>query len=124
MPVWATGSASLLACWEPPAGVEHVTIWADRDHSGTGERAARRLAKRLQDLGYLYLPKSRCQVAGIDLFQEGKTASTGAMCCRRKHQDAVDPTAWASSRRPSKPWMVHSKRLFVTPRAWCVSSSI
>jgi hypothetical protein len=40
MPVWATGSAALLATWEPPAGVKHVTIWADRDRSGAGERAA------------------------------------------------------------------------------------
>ena len=40
MPVWAAVSATLLTCWEPPAGVRLVVIWADLDMSGAGEKAA------------------------------------------------------------------------------------
>jgi hypothetical protein len=41
----------VLERFEPPADVEALTVWADRDHSETGERAARRLALRLKDRG-------------------------------------------------------------------------
>jgi hypothetical protein len=47
MPVWAAVSAALLACWEPPAGVRLVVIWADLDRSGTGQAAAKVLRDRL-----------------------------------------------------------------------------
>jgi len=47
MPVWAAVSATLLACWEPPAGVRLVVIWADLDVSGAGETAASGLCDRL-----------------------------------------------------------------------------
>nr|WP_201216824.1 toprim domain-containing protein [Halochromatium roseum] len=62
MSVWATGSTSLLAAWQPPAGIEQVTVWADRDRSGAGLAAARRLAARLERLGLrveVELPEGR-----------------------------------------------------------------
>ncbi|WP_242523437.1 DUF7146 domain-containing protein [Thiocystis minor] len=46
-PVWAAVSATLLAKFEPPAGVRQVTIWADRDRRETGEQAAATLQERL-----------------------------------------------------------------------------
>jgi hypothetical protein len=50
-PVWAAVSATLLEKFEPPAGVRQVTIWADRDRSETGEKAAVTLQERLRRSG-------------------------------------------------------------------------
>ena len=47
MPVWACLSATLLRRFEPPSGVRLLTIWVDKDRSGTGERAAAALRDRL-----------------------------------------------------------------------------
>ena len=48
---WATISAVHLAAFDPPAGVEAVCIWADKDRSGTGERDALALRDRLRQSG-------------------------------------------------------------------------
>lgn len=47
MPVWPTTSATLLAQFDPPPGVRHVVIWADKDRSGTGQASARELKMQL-----------------------------------------------------------------------------
>jgi hypothetical protein len=47
MPVWSCVSATLLARFSPPPGVEALTIWADRDRSGAGLTAAEALRARL-----------------------------------------------------------------------------
>ncbi|MCF8005671.1 MAG: toprim domain-containing protein [Chromatiaceae bacterium] len=47
MPVWSCMSATLLERFRPPAGIEQLTVWADRDRSGAGLRAAERLHARL-----------------------------------------------------------------------------
>ena len=47
IPVWATTSDNLLANWQPPAGVKHVVVCGDSDHSYAGQAAAYVLAKRL-----------------------------------------------------------------------------
>ncbi|MEQ1768507.1 MAG: toprim domain-containing protein [Devosia sp.] len=47
VPCWAALNANRLAVWEPPAGVERVTIFADNDESFTGQTAAFDLAARL-----------------------------------------------------------------------------
>jgi hypothetical protein len=47
MPVWSCVSATLLERFQPPAGIEQLTVWADRDRSGAGLRAAERLRIRL-----------------------------------------------------------------------------
>ena len=47
MPVWGAVSSALLTCWEPPAEVRLVVIWADLDVSGAGEKAAMGLRDRL-----------------------------------------------------------------------------
>jgi putative DNA primase/helicase len=46
VPVWAALNTSLLAKFEPPAGVERLVIYADRDEAGL--TAAMRLLERLQ----------------------------------------------------------------------------
>lgn len=51
MPVWATVSASLMEKFTPPPGVRKLVIWADRDRSGAGERAAKALKARMWSLG-------------------------------------------------------------------------
>lgn len=50
-PTWAATSAGMLERFQPPADVEVLVIWADRDRSGTGERSARILAQRLSERG-------------------------------------------------------------------------
>ena len=47
LPVWSCVSASLLERFQPPPGVEQLTVWADRDRSGAGLRAAETLRARL-----------------------------------------------------------------------------
>jgi putative DNA primase/helicase len=46
VPVWAALNTSLLAKFEPPAGIERLLIYADRDEAGLF--AAARLMERLQ----------------------------------------------------------------------------
>ena len=47
LPVWATMSTAVMASWEPPAGVERVTIFGDNDNGFGGQAAAYALAHRL-----------------------------------------------------------------------------
>jgi phage/plasmid primase-like uncharacterized protein len=49
LPVWASVSATLLQGFRPPAGTRRLSIWADKDRSGAGERAASVLRQRLGD---------------------------------------------------------------------------
>lgn len=51
MPVWSTYSATLLAKFTPPKGVEQLVIWADKDRSGAGIEAAKELKKRMWEIG-------------------------------------------------------------------------
>lgn len=60
MPVWAALNASLLAEWQPPAGVSEVVAYADHDASGAGHLAAYRLKGRLHREGI------KCQVVAPD----------------------------------------------------------
>ncbi|KAA6183703.1 hypothetical protein F2Q65_14780 [Thiohalocapsa marina] len=48
-PVWACSSATLLARFQPPARIERLTLWADKDRSGAGLTAAEALRDRLAD---------------------------------------------------------------------------
>jgi len=40
-PIWATGSTSIMAAFPPLAGIECLTVLADNDPNGAGEKAAR-----------------------------------------------------------------------------------
>lgn len=53
VPAWATISSSGMQAIRLPDVVSKVDIWADRDRSETGERAAEALASRLQEEGRL-----------------------------------------------------------------------
>ncbi len=60
--VWSCVSATLLAGFDPPEGIEIVHIWADKDRSCAGENAAERLALRLRQRGLrveIHLPLMR-----------------------------------------------------------------
>ncbi len=46
---WATGNAGLMEKFEPPAGVECVSIYADNDANFRGQRAAYTAANRLAE---------------------------------------------------------------------------
>ena len=51
IPTWSTVSARLMESIEVPEGVHTVLIWADKDKSITGEKSARILKNRLQEMG-------------------------------------------------------------------------
>jgi hypothetical protein len=50
-PVWATGTTAVMKRFPVLAGIEALTIFADRDHNGAGERAAREPATRWREAG-------------------------------------------------------------------------
>lgn len=61
-PVWSSVNAHLMEHFEPPPGVHTLLIWADRDRSSVGERAANRLKRKLMARGiqvYVFLPDPR-----------------------------------------------------------------
>lgn len=51
IPVWPLVNATLLELFEPPKGVKAVRIWADKDVTETGIRAANALKARLWEKG-------------------------------------------------------------------------
>lgn len=51
MPVWSVYSANGVEAFEPPAGVERVTVFGDRDDTYTGQAAAYACARRLSRKG-------------------------------------------------------------------------
>jgi hypothetical protein len=50
-PMWATGSTAIMAKFPVVNGIESLTILADHDENGAGERAAREAALRWRDAG-------------------------------------------------------------------------
>jgi phage/plasmid primase-like uncharacterized protein len=50
-PMWSTGSTGLMAAFPVLCGVEFLTIFADHDESGAGERAAREAKARWRQAG-------------------------------------------------------------------------
>lgn len=62
LPAWAAVSATLMESLEAPAGVREVHIFADKDESGRGLKAAEVLARRLRRTGLevqIHLPAGR-----------------------------------------------------------------
>jgi putative DNA primase/helicase len=51
LPVWACGSSGAIRAFPALPGIEHLTIFADADHSGRGLEDARACARRWQDAG-------------------------------------------------------------------------
>ena len=51
LPVWSALTAYLLGNWQPPPGLKVLHIFADNDRSGAGQKAADKLAGRMQKLG-------------------------------------------------------------------------
>lgn len=53
LPVWSAISATMMECFEPPAEIHTVFIFADKDRSKAGHRAAKALAARLTEKGIM-----------------------------------------------------------------------
>lgn len=51
IPAWAAINANMLERFEPPEGVRTLIIWADKDHSLTGELSANALHERMAERG-------------------------------------------------------------------------
>lgn len=51
MPTWSLISASILAKFDPPAGVKTILVWADKDRSEAGQIAAEKLKAALDARG-------------------------------------------------------------------------
>ena len=61
-PTWSTGSTAIMAKFPVVAGIEALSILADNDPNGAGERAARELQTRWQSAGRearVWKPKTR-----------------------------------------------------------------
>jgi len=69
IPVWAALSTSLLQAFEPPKGIENITIFADSDLNYSGEKAAYTLANKLYLAGYAVGVKTP-QQRGMDFLDE------------------------------------------------------
>lgn len=88
MPVCSCVCANELMKFVPPRGVRHVVIFADRDASGTGEKAARELKRRLAGMGvkgWLLLPRTRIPEGskGVDWNDEWRAAPQHFPNCSR-----------------------------------------
>ena len=61
IPTWSLVSSTLMERFEPPKGIKHVMVFADRDANYTGQKAAYVLANRLavrdKITTEVYLPK-------------------------------------------------------------------
>lgn len=94
LPVWCAVNAHLLENWVPPAWVERVLIFADKDRStpqhpmGHGQEAAARLRERLNRLGIraeVYLPPTPVGTDWLDALNE-----MGA----RAFVEVTNPSRW------------------------------
>ncbi|MDD5387875.1 MAG: primase-helicase zinc-binding domain-containing protein [Gallionellaceae bacterium] len=68
VPVWSCINANGIETFEPPNGVEQITIFADNDESFTGQKAAYAAAFRLKQQGFLV--KVRMPPMGWDWLDE------------------------------------------------------
>ncbi|MES1933237.1 phage P4 alpha zinc-binding domain-containing protein [Salinisphaera shabanensis T35B1] len=51
IPTWSCVSATMLERFEPPENVHTIIVWADKDLSGAGQKAAASLKLRMWELG-------------------------------------------------------------------------
>jgi hypothetical protein len=61
-PIWAAGSAGSIKTFPVLPGVEELTVFADHDENGTGERAAEECARRWAEAGKLATVRIRNNV--------------------------------------------------------------
>jgi len=64
-PVWTAASAGAIAHFPVLAGIEELTIFADRDENGAGQRAAQECAHRWHEAGHFVTIRMRV-TAGAD----------------------------------------------------------
>jgi hypothetical protein len=58
-PMWSTGSTSIMSSLPLLAGIESITIMADHDPSGAGEKAPRAVEERWRSAGreaHVFMP--------------------------------------------------------------------
>jgi putative DNA primase/helicase len=79
LPVWAATNAVLMEQWQPPAGIDEVSIFGDNDLSYTGHHASYSLAKRLTSKGievHVCIPET----VGTDWADESIKAVSEGLC--------------------------------------------
>ena len=52
MATWSCGSEGGLRTFQPPHGIDRITIWGDNDLNKVGQKAAAKLAVRMYEAGY------------------------------------------------------------------------
>ena len=98
LPVWPVLNSTLLAGFQPPAGMVRTIGFGDLDRSGAGQKALDDLGERLSSLGHrftYYLPPGPvpAEVKGVDwldVYNESKTREFPAVAvvdaARKQHR--------------------------------------
>lgn len=94
---WSTVSAYGMSVFEPPEGVKIVLIWADKDRSETGAKAAKALMRRLAEK-----VSSASSCPSIKRSRQTSRALTGTTCLSVTEKTPFRPCPRRALHRPRK----------------------
>jgi putative DNA primase/helicase len=105
IPCWAAGTAGLLEAFEPPEGVERVSIFADSDENFVGQAAGYALAKKLvhhcYEVGGVFVPANPGTDFADDFAGRATTAPVGGTDPETAHEGGESRTPETGARAPA-----------------------